>query len=311
MESAAISASGQYIVVVGDYYPLYYSTDYGNTFQTVTSQDSNNLTIAMSSSGQYITLGKIGVSTTFALWTCQNSISNGIVGVGKYSTSTIQSASGLAGSIYYDTSDNALKYSNGSSWVTTSSGTSTNAINVQISTTTTNAAFYPTFVSGTTGNLSQSVDSGLIYNPSTNSLSVTGTITQSGITRTPYSGNVTTGTARTYVLSNTITLSSGMWLFTGYQYSPANSSNTNNAVVISTSNSGIAGTSITLTTTRSITGVVWLATSIGTTTASTGSVIPISYVTTYLSTNTTYYIYIASGGTSVTTNITFQTTRLG
>jgi hypothetical protein len=71
----------------------------------------------MSSSGQYISLGASYSSSTTSIWNCQNSIVNGIISVGNYSSSVVQSASGLTGSIYYDTSDNIVKYSNGSSWL--------------------------------------------------------------------------------------------------------------------------------------------------------------------------------------------------
>jgi len=49
----------------------------------------------------------------------------------------------------------------------------TNSTNVAIATDATNASFYPTFVSTTTGNLPLKVDGGITYNPSTNLLTTT------------------------------------------------------------------------------------------------------------------------------------------
>ena len=51
--------------------------------------------------------------------------------------------------------------------------TATNATNTAITAVATNAAFYPTFVSTTAGNLPQQVSTGLTFNPSTNTLTAT------------------------------------------------------------------------------------------------------------------------------------------
>jgi hypothetical protein len=51
--------------------------------------------------------------------------------------------------------------------------TATDATNTAITASSTNASFYPTFVSATTGNLPQLVDTDLTYNPSTNVMSFT------------------------------------------------------------------------------------------------------------------------------------------
>ena len=59
---------------------------------------------------------------------------------------------------------------------TLSVGSATNASNVAVTASSTNASFYPTFVSATTGNLAIAVDSDLTYNPSTNTLTA-GTVT--------------------------------------------------------------------------------------------------------------------------------------
>ena len=51
-------------------------------------------------------------------------------------------------------------------------GTSTNATNIAITSSSADAPFYPTFVSTTTGNLPPLVDTQLLYNPSSNTLTV-------------------------------------------------------------------------------------------------------------------------------------------
>jgi len=51
-------------------------------------------------------------------------------------------------------------------------GTSTNATNIVVNPSSGDASFYPTFVSTTTGNLPPLVDTQLLYNPSSNTLTV-------------------------------------------------------------------------------------------------------------------------------------------
>jgi len=51
-------------------------------------------------------------------------------------------------------------------------GTSTNTTNIAVNPSSTDASFYPTFVSTTTGNLPPLVDTQLSYNPSSNTLTV-------------------------------------------------------------------------------------------------------------------------------------------
>ena len=66
-------------------------------------------------------------------------------------------------------------------------GTSTNSTNSTIATDNTNATYYPTFVSNTSGNLPLKVDGGITYNPNTETLNVTninGTITNNSSTST-------------------------------------------------------------------------------------------------------------------------------
>jgi hypothetical protein len=60
------------------------------------------------------------------------------------------------------------------------SGTATNATNTGITATATDALFFPTFVSATSGNLPQLVDSNFTYNPSNGDLSIPNTVKASG-----------------------------------------------------------------------------------------------------------------------------------
>jgi hypothetical protein len=91
----AINASGQYQITAGG--SVYsYSTDYGNTW-TVGTKGNSNTGVSISASGQYITL--VSQSSSI-IYTCQNSISSGIVNVGNYSSAP---ATGITGGLYYGT----------------------------------------------------------------------------------------------------------------------------------------------------------------------------------------------------------------
>jgi hypothetical protein len=57
----------------------------------------------------------------------------------------------------------------------------TNADNVAVAATSTNATYYPTFVDATTGDNAIEVDTDLTYNPSTNTLTVPNLVATSGI----------------------------------------------------------------------------------------------------------------------------------
>jgi hypothetical protein len=72
------------------------------------------------------------------------------------------------------TCQGGMTYNNATNTLTASnfSGTATNATNVNITASSTNTSFYPTFVSSTSGNLPPLVDTELTYNPSSNTLSV-------------------------------------------------------------------------------------------------------------------------------------------
>jgi len=113
-----MSASGQYQVSANST-GIYISLDYGQIWTLLSGSSGNLSCVAMSSSGQYMTAcGDYGY-----IYTCQNSIANGIVSIGSYdaepSGGTISS-----GSIYYNTTDSALKVYNGSTWSEIGSGSS-------------------------------------------------------------------------------------------------------------------------------------------------------------------------------------------
>ena len=85
-------------------------------------------------------------------------------------------------------------------WIHTASGSSsssTNAINTNITATDADGTFYPTFVSATSGYKPQLVDSGMTYNPSTNTLTV-GTLI-----------GATSGTVTNAVTSQNVVVASG------------------------------------------------------------------------------------------------------
>ncbi|NCA18041.1 MAG: hypothetical protein EBS90_13540, partial [Betaproteobacteria bacterium] len=109
----AISASGQYQVATATSSNIYVSSNYGATW-TSTASSLNWLYVAISGSGQYITAvyGSAGY-----IYTCYNTINaQGVINVGSYTTAS--GVTGIAGSIYYDTTTTTLKYSNGSTWNT-------------------------------------------------------------------------------------------------------------------------------------------------------------------------------------------------
>ncbi len=129
--SISVSASGQYQVVAqyatgspsGYTGSIFTSTDYGNNWSSINNApndqtDATWTSVAISASGQYIA----GVIYGYYIWNCQNSISNGVVSVGNYSSSA--GVTGVAGSIYYDTTiggASGLQVSTGSLWTSVKS----------------------------------------------------------------------------------------------------------------------------------------------------------------------------------------------
>ena len=112
----SMSSSGQYQVGCSssNNYILY-SSDYGNTWSYLDGVTTSFFSsISISSFGQYIT----ACTSTGAIWTCINSVSNGVVYVGNYST-TYAPSYGVTGSIYYNSTyagASGLQVSTGSTW---------------------------------------------------------------------------------------------------------------------------------------------------------------------------------------------------
>ena len=117
-QSVSISSSGQYQVasIYNDGY-VYVSSDYGKNWSEIASGPYGAYSTSISSSGQYITCGVPGGY----IYTCYNSPSTkGVLYVGNYSSTS--GVTGVTGSMYYDTTDNAMKYSDGTQWNTFGSG---------------------------------------------------------------------------------------------------------------------------------------------------------------------------------------------
>ena len=118
-QSVSVSVSGQYQTACVWGGSLYVSINYGSTWSEVTNTSGQNwIDVSISASGQYQTACVDGG----LIYTCQNSIANGVVSVGNYSSTS--GVTGSIGSIYYDTTDSVLKYSNGTSWSSIGSGSS-------------------------------------------------------------------------------------------------------------------------------------------------------------------------------------------
>ena len=106
----AVSASGQYQCAIAYNNNIYISSNYGETW-TSTATTRNWQGVAMSASGQYIT----AVVPDNYIYTCYNTINaQGVINVGGYTSGS--GVTGIAGSIYYDTTTTTMKYSNGSTW---------------------------------------------------------------------------------------------------------------------------------------------------------------------------------------------------
>lgn len=157
-------------------------------------------TTAIAINGNQITSGTVGSAYISGSYTGITGV--GTLTAGTWNATTIDSgyggtglASYTAGDMIYATGTTTLaKLAIGATnYVLTSTGAApqyvaqstlsvgsatnaTNAANVAVTAVSTNASFYPAFVSATTGNLTVDVDSDLTYNPSTNTLTA-GTVT--------------------------------------------------------------------------------------------------------------------------------------
>lgn len=96
-----------------------------------------------------------------------------------YATGTALSKLGIGTSTYLLTSSGTAPQWSDPTGVTV--GTATNATNVAVTATSTNATFYPAFVDATTGNQGVEVDTDLTYNPSTNTLTAGTMVATTGI----------------------------------------------------------------------------------------------------------------------------------
>ena len=115
----SISASGQY-QVVGSFEQILYSSDYGNNWNVISISNLRFCYgISISASGQYISIvGDNSYYNSSYIFTCQNSIANGVVSVGNYST-TYAPSYGITGSLYYNSTyagASGLQVSTGSTW---------------------------------------------------------------------------------------------------------------------------------------------------------------------------------------------------
>jgi hypothetical protein len=193
----SISASGQY-QVAGSFEEIYYSKDYGNNWSVISVSNSGSFTgISISASGQYISATEDSKDLdSSCIFTCQNSISAGVVSVGNYSSTP----AGTTGSIYYDTSSSALKVYSGSAWSSIGSGTSLAGVTA-VGVTASNGATL------TTDSYLQLVAAGATY---------PGIVTTTGQTfagNKTFTGSVTIGDSSTDVL----TVNAGA-TFTSYLY---------------------------------------------------------------------------------------------
>jgi len=173
------------------------------------SSNANNITSGILA----IAYGGTGVSAftaNGALYvTSSNTLTSGTLPILSGGTSA-NTATGAFNALAPSQTGNSGKYlttdGTNTSWgtVSGSGGTSTASV---ITATSTNASFYPTFVSATTGNNALNVNSSLTYNPSTATLTTTNivatTFSGSGASLTNLPAGTLTGTVPSAVLGNT------------------------------------------------------------------------------------------------------------
>jgi hypothetical protein len=117
----SMSSSGQYQVgcSTSNSYILY-STNYGNTWSLIEGITTSHFSsISISSLGQYVS----ATTGDGSIWTCVNSISNGVVYVGNYS-STYEPSYGVTGALYFNNTyegASGLLVSDGSGWTSVKS----------------------------------------------------------------------------------------------------------------------------------------------------------------------------------------------
>ncbi len=172
------------------WYPTFVSAASGNNSITV---DNAVLTFVPSTGTLSTTVFSGALNGNAATSTTATNIAGGSLGSIPY-----QSATGTTSMLAPGASTYILQ-SNGAaapSWINPATSltvnNSTNTTNIAVTAVTTNATFYPIFVSATSGNLASDVSTGLTYNPSTHSLSTTTFIGA-------LSGNATTSTTATNI----------------------------------------------------------------------------------------------------------------
>ena len=162
----AIGTSGQYLSSSG-------TAPQWSSPAALTKADDTNVTLTLGGSPTTALLNAASITVG---WTGQLSTSRGGTGLSSYTAGDlVYYATGTALSKLAIGTSNQILTSTGSApqWTSGSSitvGTATDAVNVGITSDSTNATRYLTFVSATTGNLPELVNSSITCNPSTGAL---------------------------------------------------------------------------------------------------------------------------------------------
>jgi hypothetical protein len=151
---------------------------------TVTSVDASGGTTGLSFSGGPITTsGTLTLAGTLITSNGGTGLTSYTAGdIVYYATGTALSQLAIGSSTFILTSTGTAPQWSDPSGITVGTATdATNADNVAVATTSTNATYYLTFVDATTGDNAIEVDTDLTYNPSTNTLTVPTLVATSGI----------------------------------------------------------------------------------------------------------------------------------
>jgi hypothetical protein len=151
---------------------------------TVTSVDASGGTTGLSFSGGPITTsGTLTLAGTLITSNGGTGLTSYTAGdIVYYATGTALSQLAIGSSTFILTSTGTAPQWSDPSGITVGTATdATNADNVAVAATSTNATYYLTFVDATTGDNAIEVDTDLTYNPSTNTLTVPTLVATSGI----------------------------------------------------------------------------------------------------------------------------------
>jgi hypothetical protein len=151
---------------------------------TVTSVDASGGTTGLSFSGGPITTsGTLTLAGTLITSNGGTGLTSYTAGdIVYYATGTALSQLAIGSSTFILTSSGTAPQWSDPSGITVGTATNaTNADNVAVAATSTNATYYLTFVDATTGDNAIEVDTDLTYNPSTNTLTVPTLVATSGI----------------------------------------------------------------------------------------------------------------------------------